>query len=291
MATLINGKSFAEVYKEILTTLLYTPEHRSSPRGQKTHEIQNLIVEIEDVTQNIFTNKVRSVPKKYLAGELMWYFSGRNDLEFISKYSKFWDSISDDGKCNSAYGNLIFTEKNEYGYNEWSWARKALIDDAATRQAIIRFNKPQHSYFDNKDFVCTLTGIFAIRNNKLDFTVTMRSNDVFFGMTYDYPFFLLLQQQMRLHLLKYYPDLELGKFTHMIMSAHMYERNFETVKKMLNEEFVSELLPLIDTNLVCPDGSPTSEMDELVWAIDKPDRKRATRSDIYDWIYKYGVVQ
>ena len=285
MSRHIYGKNFAEAYKQILQSVLLNPDHVTSPRGQKTNEIRNLVVEIEDTTDILFFNKERGIPARYLAGELIWYFSGRDDLEFISKYSSFWDKISDNGKCNSAYGNLLFTEKNSEGISEWEWAREALIADEDSRQAIVRFNNPVHSYKGNKDFVCTLTGIFSIRDGKLDFTVTMRSNDVFFGMTFDYPFFMLLQHQMRCHLLKYYPYLQLGKFTHFIVSAHMYERNFKTCRNMLKYDFIPTSLPPMNMSLVCPDGSQTEEMEVLISALENK-TNYVGQSDLYGWLWQ-----
>ena len=52
----------------------------------------------------------------YAIGELLWYWSGRNDVEFIDHFSKFWRNISDDGKtANSAYGYII---KYKFGFDQ-----------------------------------------------------------------------------------------------------------------------------------------------------------------------------
>jgi thymidylate synthase len=262
----IIGESFADVYSTILKWIYRHPEFEASPRGQLTREITDLTVIIEDPYQNLFENKARSPNKRYLAGELLWYFLGRNDLEWISQYSKFWNKIANkDGTVNSAYGNLLFRESPaEYISCEWQWAVGSLIKDQTTRQALIHFNKPHHmDYEKTKDFPCTAYGIFQIRNEKLNFKVHMRSNDVYFGMTYDYPFFLLLMQMMRIELLSKYPSLKLGRFTHHIDSAHIYERNFETIEKMLDNEFVSISLPEMRTRLVDQTGRPCRELIDI----------------------------
>jgi len=254
---IIKGKTFADVYREVLYELHHFPKYVTNPRSMKIKEIINLIIEIEDPTSNMFINPIRKTPQRYLAGEMYWYFQGREDVEFISKYSKFWKKLTNpDGvTVNSAYGNLLFRDLNEYNITEWQWALKSLIEDKDTRQAIIRFNKPKHSFVGNKDFVCTLNGIFNIRNDKLIFTVIMRSQDEILGRTFDIPFFTLLQQQMRNHLLPYYPDLKLGSFIHHNVSSHIYEKDFELVEDMLRNQWKSAGLPKLRENLINPDGS------------------------------------
>jgi hypothetical protein len=47
---------------------------------------------------------------------------------------------------------------------------------------------------------------------------------------------------------KTYPDLELGTYTHIVQSMHIYERNFELVSEMLKEQFFPKfLLPGCET--------------------------------------------
>jgi len=263
----ITSNNFSTIYKLLLDEIYNNPDFVDiNPRGLKTKEKTNVEIALTNPTSNLFTNDVRSPDLRYLYGELLYYFLGRNDLQFISKYSSFWSKIAnDDGTVNSAYGNLLFKEKNKYGFTEWEWAYKSLIKDKATRQALIRFNKPHHSFDGNKDFVCTLDGLFLIRDNKLYFTTTMRSQDMWFGIIYDIPFFTLLQQQMRLHLLEIFPDLELGTYRHYIFSAHIYEKDFKYIENMLLNKFDNARVPTIDINypLITKEGYPTRHITEL----------------------------
>ncbi len=268
----IKGKNFAELYKNICNELMTNPEYESAPRGQKIKEISDAILINEDPTSNLFLNKARDVPLKYLAGELLWYFSGRNDLSFISNFSSFWKNISnEDGTCNSAYGNLLFNLKDaENGFSQYQWAYDSLVKDKDSRQAIMHFNRPAHQYNGVKDFVCTLIGNFQIRNNKLNFTVDMRSNDIFFGLTFDYPFFTMLQQQMYNHLKVVYPELEIGTYTHIAHSLHIYEKNFEQIEKMMKEEFTPASTPDLATNLINEKGEPEKCLINIITNIEHP---------------------
>ena len=130
-------------------------------------------------------------------------------------------------------------------FTQWRWALYSLIQDKDSRQAVMHFNRPCHQYLGVKDFPCTLEMIFHIRDNKLNATTVMRSNDVIKGTTFDIPFFMLVQQMMLNALKKVYPDLEMGTYTHLAHSMHLYESDFELVGKMLEKEFIECEAPRI----------------------------------------------
>lgn len=248
----IKGKTFAEAYKNLLNEVYNKFEFETAPRGMNIREIMNCSVTIENPYSNLFKNEVRDLPLKYLKKELALYLSGRNDVEGFAEASKFWKKIAnDDGTINSAYGNLIFkmddTPNKEF--SQFAWALYSLGTDKDTRQAIMHFNRPMHQYKGVKDFPCTLEMVFHIRDNKLNATTVMRSNDVIKGTTFDIPFFMLVQQLMLNALSKIYPDLQMGTYTHIAHSMHLYESDFELVRKMLDKEFVAAEMPRITSTI------------------------------------------
>ena len=115
----------------------------------------------------------------------------------------------------------------------WEWAVDSLKADKDTRQAILRFSLPEHQYWGNKDQTCTLSGNFLIRENKLNLSIVMRSNDVWLGLTYDLPWFVSLMDLMLDELKATYPDLTKGAYTHTVHSLHVYERDFEKIRKAI----------------------------------------------------------
>lgn len=280
------GETFADAYATALNDVLYNPEYITSPRGMKIFEVTNAALVIEDPRYSLYENKRRSSQFKYIAGELIWYFTGRNDTEFITKFAKFWDQIANDDKTvNSAYGNLIFKEENEHLYTQWQWALESLIKDKDSRQAILHFNKPSHQRKGNKDFVCTLNGIFQIRDNKLNFTVDMRSNDLILGTATDVAFFCLLQEQMYQHLRKHYPNLEMGTYTHISHSLHIYERHFDLVGEMLNNDFEPMSFPEMREFFINPMGYPLDGIKEIEDEIMSGTKTIRTKEDpLHNWI-------
>jgi len=188
---------------------------------------------------------------KYFAGELAWYLKRDNNINYINHFSKFWSNITNPGtnEINSNYGSLVIGEQLE-------WVIKSLRDDKNTRQAIAFFNRPQFQFEGNKDFVCTMYANFFIRDNKLNMKVQMRSNDVFYGLTFDAPFFAFLQQSVYQCLLDLYPDLELGNYHHFADNIHFYERHFDLADKIMTSTAKNKIYSLkIKKPFICWDNN------------------------------------
>ena len=168
---------------------------------------------------------------KYLAGEMAWYLKQDRDVDYIGNFSNFWSRITnpDTNEINSNYGSLVFN-KEQFG-----WVIDSLEQDKNSRQAIMFFNSPKFQFEGNKDFVCTMYANFFIRHNILHMKVQMRSNDIFYGLTFDAPFFAFLQQSVYLKLKETYPELELGMYYHYADNLHFYERHFELADQIKSE--------------------------------------------------------
>ena len=278
-----SGDSFAEVYSQSLNDLYLNPQFETQPRGMKIKENLQVSLEIKNPLLSLYENERRGSQNKYVAAELLWYFLGRNDVEFISEYAAFWKMIqNEDGTVNSSYGNLLFKSKNRYGSTQYQWAIDCLKHDKDSRQAIMHFNLPEHQYHSNKDFVCTMYGIFHIRDNKLFLTINMRSNDAILGTATDIAFFTVLQQQALKHLQVEYPELTLGSYTHTVDSYHIYERHFDLVKDMISKEWKPVQFPTLSENLIHTNGNPTN----ILVLLEKyhKDPTLVSNDPIYSWI-------
>lgn len=283
------ANSFAEAYEASLRHLMVEGVINNA-RGTTSRELLDVALVVEDPTKCLYVNSARSSQKKYIAAEFLWYYMGRKDTAFIAKWAKFWETIQNpDGTANSAYGNLIFTEKNVHNISQFQWAMNALITDPNTRQAVMHFNKPDHQYLTNKDFVCTMYCNVHIRENKLYMSTFMRSNDAVWGTPTDVAFFCSLQMQMHSHLKQLNPNLELGTYTHICNSYHVYDRHYDLVNRMLLSQFTPEQIYPILTDLVAVDGTPTGDMNILFKTITDPpsnDLLIFQEQDMLYWIFK-----
>ena len=79
------------------------------------------------------------------------------------------------------------------------------------------------------DLNCTVCLQFIVRDEKLYCTTYMRSNDLWLGFPYDVFQFTCIQIRMAMEL-----GLDIGSYTHIAGSLHIYERDFE--KAIKNEK-------------------------------------------------------
>jgi thymidylate synthase len=226
---IINLKSsFSEQFQEIINTIDgYGSE--SQPRDLKVREllIGQILVNPTDVFADFESRKFNF---KYFAGEVAWYLNRDRDIDYINQFSGFWKGITNpnSNEINSNYGNLLFGD-------QLKWVYDSLVKDQNSRQAIAFLNQPKFQFEGNKDFVCTMYLNFFIRDNELNMKVQMRSNDIFYGLTYDAPFFAFVHQHMYLWLKEVYPNLILGSYIHCADNIHYYEHHFELASSVTKE--------------------------------------------------------
>ena len=214
---------------EVLT-LLDSMKQEESPRGLRVIE-EHLTTLAFNPLYPLMQFEAKAFNWKYFVGELWWYLSKETTIEKINNFSSFWKTLTVDNRVNSNYGYVIL----ERQHNQFVWALQALLRDKSTRQAIMVFNTPRYQIEGVKDFVCTMYVNFWIRDNALNMKVQMRSNDIFYGLQYDAPFFSLIHQSMHLELLNQYNDLRLGTYYHCSDNTHYYERHFGLVEDVLTE--------------------------------------------------------
>lgn len=189
-------------------------EPNDSRDGMVIGEVINAISVIEDPTKNVLLSPIRKLSMRYAVGEFLWYLSGSNKLKEISKYTKNWERFSDDGEnLNSCYGWCI---KHKFGFDQYEYVKELLKKDRNTRQAVIHIKEPNNK--PSKDVNCTICLQFFIRENKLYLTTYMRSCDLWYGFPYDVFNFCNLQVLLSMEL-----GVELGTYTHICGSLHLYE--------------------------------------------------------------------
>lgn len=194
----------------------------SSRDGAVVGEYLDAVFCVEDPTRNIVTSEIRNMPMRYAVGELAWYLSGSNKVKDISRFAKKWAEISDDGETNnSAYGYRI---RNFYGFDQWEFVKDLIMRDHNTRQAVIHIKEANNA--PTKDTPCTVYLQFFLRDNKLNLSVHMRSNDIWMGVPYDMFSFCFLQMKMAMEL-----GVEIGTYTHYAGSLHLYQRDYKTALK------------------------------------------------------------
>jgi thymidylate synthase len=158
-------------------------------------------------------------------GELTWYLSGSNDLAHIEHYIRAYREFSDDKKTLAgAYGPRIFDPARAQGVgtvdDEWNRVIVLLKQKArsGSRNAVIQIYANKDGRAAGNDIPCTCTLQFAIRRDRLEMHVHMRSNDAFLGLPHDIFAFTMMQEIAACEL-----GIEIGKYYHSVASLHLYD--------------------------------------------------------------------
>jgi len=234
--TTIKGNNMNELFYNCCNELYNNFQFETKPRGLKIKELINVSLILKDPRKRIVTYPQRSLSLKYLVGELAFYFSGSDKLKFIKYYSKSWENKSDNNKTvNSCYGKKLCYDRNRHNLTQFEYAYSQLIEDTDTRKAVMIIYDKHSADLKTKDLPCTMYLQFFIRHNRLYLITNMRSNDIWYGLSYDIPFFTIMQENMLVLLKenKIYKDLKLGSYLHNTGSLHLYEKDFMKVENLI----------------------------------------------------------
>ena len=264
------GKSMNDIYTQLCGKLAVQGKEVAG-----TRELLNSGFTLLDITDNVASVR-KGFSAAYMLGEMLWYWGRRSDTGFISKFSKFWQKISDDGETNrSAYGDIVF---NRYGFDQMEQVVGILKKDPASRRALINFNVPNVARMGTKDEICTIALVFELRDGKLDCTGIMRSNDIWLGTPYDTVFFTSLQRHIADRL-----GVGYGKYTHYAVSLHAYERDIAGVREVWSQG------GRLDDGLVFDFDQFISYHKEMAGEVDRLDAD-AAREYVVDFASRHHII-
>lgn len=173
---------------------------------------------------NPIDNKINILERKwnenYAIKEWEWYMSGDPSAVEISSIARKWKSCMDsDGNVNSNYGYL-WNKGNQIQY-----VVDELTKNKESRRAVISLydGKERHNY--ENDTPCTIAIKFYIHKEKLQMTVMMRSNDLWYGFCNDQYCFSNLQQMIAKLL-----SIEVGSYYHFANNMHIYNNFLNKIK-------------------------------------------------------------
>lgn len=131
----------------------------------------------------------------------------------------------------SPLASKLLTEGGAYGprtQEQLARAVEELEKDPDSRRAVVYVGRPEdleHIHASSTtDQPCTMTWQFFNRGGRLEMIVNMRSWDLVWGLANDVPCFVAIQQGLAWAL-----GLEVGGYTHLAGSAHIYERHWGIV--------------------------------------------------------------
>ena len=233
----ITAKEFLPYYKQLYDKVIKL-DLVIDKTGVLIAELLSITVPLtidDNITGELIYNS-RQSPKKYIDQENNWYNSHSLNIEQMNNIQVWKNCADENDEINSNYGNLVFSRNN---FSQFSNVLNTLKTHKDSRQAIIIYTRPSIHYEWNShnasDFICTNFQHFLIRNNKLNCIVNMRSQDVIYGLFSDIPWFFDVYKKMFNELKITYPDLEYGNVFMQYNSFHCYERHFEILEKIVND--------------------------------------------------------
>ena len=181
-----------------------------------TKALFNVGFTMEDPTDYAIHNVERGFNVVYAEAEWDWYMSGDPSIyklgEIYGKIPPIWKRMAnEDGDVNSNYGYQWMRN------DQISYVAKLLRNNPDTRQAAISiYDAKEHDKYNN-DTPCTYAVQFTVLDNKLNMSVYMRSNDLWFGFCIDQYCFSRLQK-----LMSKMTGYETGTYYHHAHNLHLY---------------------------------------------------------------------
>lgn len=219
-----------------LVKLLLEQGDKVEPRGISTYEKRDVVFTlyatdngVDRFIDPIIKIKGRRLNPYFLAAEALWILSGKEDRSFLARFMRSITKFYDYGNTFGAYGPR-FVRDFDYVVN-------TLKQDPMSRRAIISLWRPEvhenGNMINTIDVPCTLHHQYFIRNNKLHLSYSMRSNDVFKGLSYDISNFVFMGQMIAKNL-----DCQLESITGHIGSLHLYESDIVAgLDKMVFDDY------------------------------------------------------
>lgn len=253
----------------------------TATRGDFT-ELVGVLIEITKPRARLSRSETRGKLFSSL-GELLWYLSRDNKLDFIERYVPKYRKESEDGTTvYGGYGPRLFSQG---GADQVSNIIDLLRDSPTTRRAVIQIFDAVDITDRHKEVPCTTTLQFFVRKERLNMITTMRSNDAYLGLPHDVFCFTMLQE-----LIARSVNVELGTYRHFTGSLHLYRKHHLLAQDFVNERFQTpiEMPPM-------PPGDPWVAVASVLQAeanirTGKPIDATATKLDSY-WCDLIRILQ
>lgn len=207
-------------YVDVVHWVLENGEE-TAPRGMKTREIEDAVICIDDIYNTLPLYVERGTVAGIGAVEALQLLGGVTAPELVIAIGpQFANYTEDNGLFHGAYGMRT--------QGQYAAVIERLKTDPDTRQAVVTIWNPELDLLPSKrDYPCTILHQFRIRNNRLNMSVYMRSNDVWLGAAYDWFQFTRVQLAMASVL-----GIEPGSYAHHVGSLHIYEQHYDAAERL-----------------------------------------------------------
>jgi thymidylate synthase len=230
------NRDYPALIDDILSVGVEVDIARPGALSTITRELHPAVLSCPTPRRRLVTSHGRPVNVAFALAEVLWILGGREDVEMLAAYNSNIAQFSDDGvRFNAPYGKRL---RRDFGHDQIDDAIRTLLDDSSSRQAVMAIWNPvddkgwlslpveaeggiiemAHPKKVTKDRACNLVAQPMIRDGKLDWTQTMRSNDAIWGLPYNLMQWTHLQEWFATIL-----EVPVGTYHHIANSLHIYE--------------------------------------------------------------------
>lgn len=224
----IAGDGLDDVLIELYKRLLADGMKNTGSRGV-TVELLGVTLRIRRPRARLSRSEDRGKPFSAI-GELLWYLSGSEQLEFVEPYIPQYANDAVDGILQGAYGPRLFQKNGSI--NQIENAISLLTCKPGSRRAVIQIFDAEDIATKKREIPCTNTIQLHLRNKTLHMSVTMRSNDAYWGLPHDVFCFTMLHEMFSCRLCAC-----LGEYIHHVGSMHIYDTHIPAAQDYISEGY------------------------------------------------------
>lgn len=187
----------------------------------ETIELPHTFFTIKNPKQRWILSRNPSINPAFSIAELVWIMNGRNDSKFLNYWNTRLPNYA--GKGKKYYGAYGYRLRKNFGIDQIKYAYQTLKNNPESRQVVLQIWDPsldlpkRNGIPRNADIPCNITSLIKVRNNRLDWTQILRSNDIFLGLPYNILQFTSIQE-----ILAGWLKIEVGEYNQLSDSLHLY---------------------------------------------------------------------
>ena len=216
------GITADEVWRQAYQAMMAKEtDKRQHSRSGDTHELLHVVLEIDDPRQRWVASRSPAINPAFGIAEVLWILAGSNDAAVLNYWFPGLPDFKGKGPTyEGAYGYRL---RRQFGFDQIRRACDVLAANPSSRQAVLQLwdARADMPYDDGAprcdDVPCNVLSLLKVRDEHLEWTQIMRSNDLHRGLPYNILQFTFLQEVMAGWL-----GLEVGSYHHWSDSLHIY---------------------------------------------------------------------
>lgn len=259
MITPFSARTADDAWQEIATVFREGQAVSQQSRSGMTHEILHAAISITDPRQRWIVSRSPGLNPAFAIAEVVWIVRGRNDAKFLNYFNSGLPRFAGNTPTyHGAYGHRL---RNRHGVDQLERAFEVLRADSNSRQVALQIWDAASDLPASDgtpaapDIPCNVASLLKVRNDQLEWTQVIRSNDLFRGMPYNVVQFTCLQEVIAGWL-----GIEPGSYNQFSDSLHVYADCVDSIQKSRSGPFPENVDKI---------GLPKAESDRAFLELDR----------------------